>query len=78
MARKFEGRMAAGQSPPLLLHEILALAVRELGVNAQFAAQMADLKAGRIALRKEQFIGAFSRLMDAVRTIDEHVDRLVI
>jgi predicted nucleotidyltransferase len=64
-----------GAAPPVSQPEILKIAVQNLKLDAEFVVQMLALKKdeGRPDLN-----ALFTGLMDAIRTIDEEVDRLEV
>lgn len=64
-----------GAAPPLSHAEILRLAVQNLKLDAEFAVQMLALKKNE---GRPDLNALFTGLMEAIRTIDEEVDRLEV
>jgi predicted nucleotidyltransferase len=56
--------------------QIVEAAVKGLGIDQEFANRMLALKAGKIKPRGEELTAAFTKLMDTVRLMDEHIDSL--
>lgn len=56
--------------------EIIQASERELGIDHQFAQFLFEVKAGRKRIDGEELFHAFDKLMEMIRTVDEHVDRL--
>lgn len=64
-----------GAAPPMAQPEILKLAVQHLKLDAEFAVQMLALKKNE---ERPDLVALFTGLMDAIRAIDEEVDRLEV
>jgi predicted nucleotidyltransferase len=66
------------QPAPLDTSEIADVAVRLLGLDPGFFQRMSALKTGKLKLRRQELTGAFSEMMNVVRILDEHIDRVVV
>lgn len=67
-----------GKPAPLAHGELLETAVRELGIDEEFADRMLALKTGERKARSAELIEAFSKLMETIRRIDAQVDQVAV